>query len=469
MATRHQRAAVPGSARHGRPGRPGRLRGQHRGRPSRARRPDQHRAARARHGRLADLPRQRPAHRGRGRPAAAGRLFIRLVTPPGRRRLRSAADHRQHRDRRDRVQPGLRAEPDHRPGAVERPGRERPRPCRCPTSPAATSTPSASPARPSTTPRPGWSTSSPRPAAAGRCWPGSGSATARWPCAGSSRRPTAMPPTTSSAARWPWPTARSTSCSAATSATAAPTSARSSASRPRASGPIVSYVVPTAKQGGIWAPGGPVVGPWGTIYVAVRQRRPRSAPVRRQRLGHRAHARSSSGSASSRRRRWPRTTHDDLDLGSILARAAARRAHPAGRQERASATCSTPHHLGGVGGQLAEGQVCASFGGPAVSGSVVYVPCYGTGLTAVSVASGRVRVLLARPGHGQRLAGAGRRRGLGGRLEQRHPVRAQPGQRPGPPPDRPGLGRCRTSCRPSLSGSLVLVGTMNGVVAVSGA
>ena len=33
-------------------------------------------------------------------------------------------------------------------------------------------------------------------------------------------------------------------------------------------GPILTYVVPTRQQGGIWAPGGPAVAANGTIYVA---------------------------------------------------------------------------------------------------------------------------------------------------------------------------------------------------------
>ncbi|HET9968367.1 MAG TPA: PQQ-binding-like beta-propeller repeat protein, partial [Streptosporangiaceae bacterium] len=35
------------------------------------------------------------------------------------------------------------------------------------------------------------------------------------------------------------------------------------------SGAIISYVVPTPREGAIWAPGGPVTGPDGTLYVSV--------------------------------------------------------------------------------------------------------------------------------------------------------------------------------------------------------
>ena len=52
-------------------------------------------------------------------------------------------------------------------------------------------------------------------------------------------------------------------------------------------------------------------------------------------------------------------------------------------------------HLGGVGGQVAHAQVCASggaFGADAVLGETVYVPCQ-AGLTAVLVSGSSLRVL----------------------------------------------------------------------------
>ena len=103
---------------------------------------------------------------------------------------------------------------------------------------------------------------------------------------------------------------------------------------PRAGhGGIRSYLVPTAKQGGIWGSGGPVVGPDGTIYVSVGNGATTSALVRRQRLGHgadaaprpRRHLRADGLAAAQRRRPGPRLE---------LARAAERRPHPSGRQER---------------------------------------------------------------------------------------------------------------------------------------
>jgi outer membrane protein assembly factor BamB len=43
-----------------------------------------------------------------------------------------------------------------------------------------------------------------------------------------------------------------------------------------------------------------------------------------------------------------------------------------------------PAHLGGLGGQRSQADVCPAFGGAAVSGSTVFVPC-NDGIRAVSV------------------------------------------------------------------------------------
>jgi outer membrane protein assembly factor BamB len=124
--------------------------------------------------------------------------------------------------------------------------------------------------------------------------------------------------------------------------------------------------------------------------------------------------------------------------------------------------------LGGVGGQLAAGHACAGFGGPAVSGTVVYVPCVDSGTTAVSVAGGRVRVLWRAPAglNGSPVVG-------GGAVWVANwdtGVLYELGQAHGRILHEIGLGSALPHfVSPSLSGGLVLVGTMHGVVAVSGA
>jgi outer membrane protein assembly factor BamB len=232
------------------------------------------------------------------------------------------------------------------------------------------------------------------------------------------------------------------------------------------SGPILSYVIPTVKQAGIWAPGGPVVSPWGTIYVSSGNGGAFKPPYdgsdsvialspQLKRIGVFAP------------QRWTEDNSGDLDLGSSSPALL-----PGGRILQVGKSqfgyLLNAHHLGGVGGQLAEGQVCASFGGPAVSGSVVYVPCYGTGLSAVSVASGRVQVLWRGPATagGSPVVGGGAvwvADWNTGTLYELNPATGQTRY-------RIALGSALPHfVSPSLSGSLLLIGTLHGVVAVSGA
>jgi polyvinyl alcohol dehydrogenase (cytochrome) len=231
-------------------------------------------------------------------------------------------------------------------------------------------------------------------------------------------------------------------------------------------GPILTYVIPTVKQAGIWASGGPVVSPWGTIYVSSGNGGAFHPPYdgsdsvialtpQLKRIGVFAP------------RRWPQDNSGDLDLGSSSPALL-----PGGRILQVGKSqfgyLLNARRLGGVGGQLAEGQVCASFGGPAVSGSVVYVPCYGIGLSAVSVAGGRIQVLWRGPAtaSGSPVVGGGAvwvADWNSGILYQLDPATGRVRH-------QIGLGSALPHfVSPSLSGSLILVGTMHGVVAVSGA
>src|SRR5215472_5242309 len=129
-------------------------------------------------------------------------------------------------------------------------------------------------------------------------------------------------------------------------------------------------------------------------------------------------------------------------------------------------------HLGGVGGQLTERRVCpassdGAYGGSAVAGTVVYVPC-AAGLTAVDTASDRIDVRWRGPAGsaGSPVLGGGAvwvaSPGSGG-LYELDPQTGAVRQRislGGPLPH---------FASPSLSGGLVLVGTLTGVTAISGA
>lgn len=230
-------------------------------------------------------------------------------------------------------------------------------------------------------------------------------------------------------------------------------------------GSIVSYLVPTSRQGGIWASAGPVVGPDGTIYVGA---------------GNGAATQGSYDGSDSvtaltpglkqigifAPANWRMLSANDLDLGSMSpALLSDGRILQVGKSGVGYLLDAS--HLGGIGGQLAQGPVCPAFGGAAVSGSIVYVPCI-TGLAAVDTVGSRVSVRWRGP------AGASGSPVIGGGAVWV----ASPGSGilyeldPGTGVIRDQIdlgGQLPHFVSPTLSGSLALVGTMTGVVAVSGA
>jgi len=229
-------------------------------------------------------------------------------------------------------------------------------------------------------------------------------------------------------------------------------------------GTVYSYMVPTAKQGGIWAAGGPVIGPDGTIYVSTGNGAPTQGPY------------DGSDSVTALTPQlteigifaptdWRTLSADDLDLGSMSPALL-----PDGQilQVGKSATgyLLDTAHLGGVGGQVAAGPVCAAFGGAAVSGSVVYVPCL-TGLAAVNTAGSAVKVVWRGPADvwGSPVVGGGAvwvASPDSGVLDELSPATGQVSYQLRVASALPHF------VSPTLSGSLVLVGTLTGITAVSG-
>jgi outer membrane protein assembly factor BamB len=157
------------------------------------------------------------------------------------------------------------------------------------------------------------------------------------------------------------------------------------------SGAAVAYTVPTAREAGIWAPPGPVVDDAGQLLVAVGN----GASGQGDRY-------DSSDSVlkidpagrlvdSFSPRTWAADNDSDLDLGSQGPALVGRWIFAAGKS--GTAYVLRRDRLGGVGGEVSQAQVCRSFGGTAVDGAVVYVPC-ADGLRAVRIDdAGRLHVL----------------------------------------------------------------------------
>jgi outer membrane protein assembly factor BamB len=155
-------------------------------------------------------------------------------------------------------------------------------------------------------------------------------------------------------------------------------------------GALISYVVPTPREGAVWGTAGPVTGPDGTMYVSVGNG---------EETGTRFDDSDSVTALSPVLRRtgvfapstWADDNAHDLDLGSTQPALL-----PDGMLledgKRGTAYLVSTAHLGGVGGQVAQADVCEAYGGTAVQGSVVYEPCAHGGLTAVDTAGNKIRV-----------------------------------------------------------------------------
>ena len=235
------------------------------------------------------------------------------------------------------------------------------------------------------------------------------------------------------------------------------------ASRTDGGGPLLAFQVPTSREGGIWGASGPAVDRRGRLYVAVGNGAATGGSWDRSdsvlRLSPELHL--EDGFAPTR---WPQDNAADADLGSmgplLLPGGLVFAAGKSGLGYLLAAD-----HLGGVGGQLVERPVCAAFGGAAVVGSVLYVPCT-DGLRQVRAGPGAQLSLGWRaPGavSGSPVVGGHTVYSLdaaGGTLyaldADRGTVRASA-----------PVGQTSRFASPTLAGGLVLVGTMTGVIALA--
>jgi putative cell wall-binding protein len=153
-------------------------------------------------------------------------------------------------------------------------------------------------------------------------------------------------------------------------------------------GDLIDWAVPTSREGGIWAPAGPIADTDGTILVAA---------------GNGTSDTTYDGSDSVTRlsptltrldyfapSTWASDNDGDLDLGSMSPVLVGGKVLIAGK--RGTAYLLSPTHFGGVGGQVAQASVCRPFGGAAVSGNIAYLPC-ADGIRAVSVSGNTMTVL----------------------------------------------------------------------------
>src|SRR5438552_3596311 len=230
-------------------------------------------------------------------------------------------------------------------------------------------------------------------------------------------------------------------------------------------GALISYVVPTPREGAVWGTAGPVTGPDGTMYVSVGNG---------SETGTRFDGSDSVTALSPALRRtgvfapstWADDNAHDLDLGSTQPALL-----PDGMLladgKRGTAYLVSAAHLDGVGGQVTQADVCEAYGGTAVQGTIVYEPCAQGGLAAVDTAGNKIRVRWRGPSaaQGSPVVGGGAvwvTDYQGGTLYELD-------QATGAIRASLGLGTTLPHFSSvSMTGRHAFLGTMEGVIAVSG-
>ncbi len=224
------------------------------------------------------------------------------------------------------------------------------------------------------------------------------------------------------------------------------------------SGTPIGWSVPTSREGGIWATGGPVLMPDGSMLVSVGNGASDttydgSDSVTRLSAGL---ARTDYFAPST----WASDNDADLDLGSMGPVLVGGRVLAAGK--RGTAYLLDPANLGHIGGQLAKADICTPFGTAAVSGITAYLPCT-DGVRAVNVSGNSMTVAWHASGlSGSPVVAAGTVYVTDGSGSV-YAVNASSGASRG----HIGVGSMSRFASPTLSGRYLLLGTNSGVTAVT--
>lgn len=227
-------------------------------------------------------------------------------------------------------------------------------------------------------------------------------------------------------------------------------------------GRAVSFTVPTAREAGIWTPPGPSVDSDGRLYVSVGN----GASGPGDRYDHSDSVLKLDGHAkligSFSPRSWASDNASDLDLGSQGPALVGKWIFIAGKS--GTAYVLRRSHLGGIGGQVSSSRLCTSFGGTAVVGNTVYVPCT-DGVRAVRIDSTghlHVRWHAASNITGSPVVGGGRVWSLDTGAGVLHALSGHRGRTV----THVAVGACNRFATPALSGRRVLIGTLSGLTVV---
>lgn len=227
-------------------------------------------------------------------------------------------------------------------------------------------------------------------------------------------------------------------------------------------GPVRSFVVPTPGKGGIWAPGGAVVDRDRLLFAVGNGDSTTDYDHSDSTLALSPQLNLVDSFSPSE---WAADNEADLDLGSMSPAVVGDRVLAVGK--RGVGYVLDARRLGGVGGQLSRLPVCRAFGGSAVDGSTVYLPCT-DGTRALSVdGAGHAAVRWTASAHtdGSPVVGGGAVWALdirGGRLHALDPAS-------GATRASIAVGALPHFASPTLAGEFAYVGTTTGVTAIQGA
>lgn len=234
------------------------------------------------------------------------------------------------------------------------------------------------------------------------------------------------------------------------------------ASRTDGTGDLLSYSIPTTREGGIWAPSGPAIDSKGDVYVAVGNGEVTSGKWDHSdsilRLSPTLQLLDGFAPVN-----WASENATDADLGSmgpiLLPNGWIYADGKSGLGYVLKAS-----NLGGVGGQTAVVSICHAFGGAAAIGSQVFVPCT-SGLRSINVSpSGQIALGWQAPSNIQGSPVVGGHTvydlDIHGDLyalnSSSGAVRA-----------KVTVGTSSRFATPTIAGNMVFIGTLSGIVAIN--
>jgi polyvinyl alcohol dehydrogenase (cytochrome) len=227
-------------------------------------------------------------------------------------------------------------------------------------------------------------------------------------------------------------------------------------------GPLRTFSVPTSNLGGIWAPGGAVVADGRLLYSVGNGASETDYDHSDSVLALTPQLTLADFFSPAV---WADDNDHDRDLGSMGPALVGNHVYTAGK--RGVGYVLDAGRLGGIGGEVSQAPVCPAFGGNAVEGSTVYVPCT-DGTRAVDISSsGQATVRWRTPirANGSPVVGGG----AVWTVDTNRGVLYTVDPATGIPRQQITVGAVPHFASPTLAADRAYLGTTSGVVAISGA